>query len=722
MKRGVSLTGFGLAQLLLAAAAAAMIHAFPQLPEWAYAIGVRSGGNWGSLFFEQVVLVGWMLLVPCGLMGAAFPIATRLLQREDGGHATGFAYAVNTVGTIVGSLVAGFVLVPNLGVQGTHLAATILSCGVGLTALLLARSRGATSGKMLAASVAALVLAVGLAVGAPRWDPALMSAGAYRPVEAANLERVGEYVGGEGSPVHRGVSKRRVVFYREGINGSVLVDSDPAGSTYSLRVGGKVDASTRDMETQVLLGALPAALADSGARTLVIGLGSGVTAAAALAAGAGPTEVVEIEPGVVAASRFFHAQGENPLDDPRLHLILGDARTHLEHSAGRYGLIISEPSNPWIAGVNNLFTVDFYRRVRARLEPGGVFCQWMQLYELSPATFASMTASFLAVFPEGHLFVVWRAVDVLLVAAPSGRSISLDRLRLPAARASLARGHIASPEAMAGYYAAELSELRSLARGAPLNRDDLPLVEYRAPRDMVEAGRSQLAGNSPLLARLPFSTTPPAGALFSAWPLDEWYRARVRLLAAHHREDREDTQLRAIERSGNTALAAELRREDEATQRRNRAEDEMERGLGEIASGNADGALRAFERAVQIDSTHARAWLLLSARRRSIGDVAGADAALARGRKTDDPEVLAEGEAITGLNDLGREHPREAAEHFRAAQRFDPRVARYYLLEEQARATAGDPSGARAALERGLGSLPGDPEIAAHLAARPAAR
>src|SRR6185436_12081696 len=253
------------------------------------------------------------------------------------------------------------------------------------------------------------------------------------------------FAAGAPDAVRRATQGDRVLYYHEGINASVILCTDAESRELWLRVGGKVDASTLDMETQVLLGLLPAVLADSGARALVIGHGSGVTTASVLAGGAGATDVVELEPGVIAASRWFHAKGEDPLDDPRTRLILGDARTHLLYGTGRYGLIVSEPSNPWIAGVNNLFTVDFYRRVKARLEPDGVFCQWMQLYELSPETFASMVASFLTVFPEGRLFAVWRAIDVLLVAAPDGRRLSLERLESPAARRLLERARIGSP-------------------------------------------------------------------------------------------------------------------------------------------------------------------------------------------------------------------------------------------------------------------------------------
>lgn len=193
-----------------------------------------------------------------------------------------------------------------------------------------------------------------------------------------------------------------------------------------MRVGGKIDASTKDMEAQVLLGLIRAILADSGARSLVIGLGSGYTAAAVHAGGAGSTEVVDLEQGVDEASRFIHPQGQSPLDDPRTTLVVGDARTHLAHSAGKCGLIVSEPSNPWVAGVNNLFTVVCYQHVRNRLEPDGVFYQWMQLCELTPETFRSMIASDLEVFPQGEVFTVWRAVDMLLDSSAHGRSLALD--------------------------------------------------------------------------------------------------------------------------------------------------------------------------------------------------------------------------------------------------------------------------------------------------------
>jgi spermidine synthase len=103
MRRGVSLTGFATLQLALAMICALELNLFATLPDTLYELAGRAGANWSALFIAEIMLVAMLLIVPCALLGAVFPVATRLLQREDGGHAAGFAYAVNTLGTIAGS-------------------------------------------------------------------------------------------------------------------------------------------------------------------------------------------------------------------------------------------------------------------------------------------------------------------------------------------------------------------------------------------------------------------------------------------------------------------------------------------------------------------------------------------------------------------------------------------------------------------------------------------
>jgi spermidine synthase len=711
LRRGASVTLFARLQLALAVVAALGLHYFSRLPDGMFELATRSGGSWGALFTGQLGLIAVLVLVPCAILGAVFPVAARLLQRGDGGHAAGFAYAVNTAGTIAGSLVAGFVLVPAWGVQGTHLAAVVLSGTIGLAALLLARWRGEANPADLGFAAVAVALGALLAWNAPPWDPPLMSAGVFRPSRASEMALAAQAGPAEGSAMLRATRNEQVLYYKEGENGSVLVGSDLQNTMRWLQVGGKIDASTSDMETQVLLGLLPAALADSGARSLVIGLGSGYTAASVLAAGAGQTDVVELERGVVEASEFFHAPDRNPLRDPRVHLVLGDARTHLAHTRTRYGLIVSEPSNPWIAGVNNLFTVDFYRRVRGHLEPDGVFCQWMQLYEISPGTIRSMMASFLEVFPEGEVFTVWRAVDVLLVATPKGRAFALDRLRSPEVRRMLDAAHIAAPEDVAAYWTGPITSLAPLVRGATLNRDDRPIVEYRAPRDLVVVGHAALGGDPGATRLVPFTDRMPGGPVFAAWPREEWYARRARHLIALADTKRAASAIDGARADGFAALADKLDGEIAAGVRRKDAEDTVKEAMNRLALGHPDECQQLLERAVTADPTYARAWLVLCDRRRVAGDMAGAEAALARAVPGDDRELGSSASVLHGMLALARGDTVTALAKILAAEVLAPASARTYLFEARLRAGRRDIAGARAALQRGLAAAPGNPDL-----------
>lgn len=711
LRGGASLQLFARLQWALALSAAIGLHFFGQLPDRMLELSLRSGSSWSALFAGQIGLVAMLLLVPCALLGALFPVATRLLQRGRGGEAAGFAYAVNTVGTLAGSLAAGFVLVPTIGVQGTHVAALALSAAIAVAALALGLSRRELPMGELVIGLGAAALAGALVWGAPDWNPTVMSAGVFRPVRANELQIASRSSSGAGSAIERAVVDEHLLYYHEGANATVLVGSDAAGQQRWLKVGGKVDASTKDMETQVLLGLIPAATADSGARTLVIGLGSGYTAAAALAAGAGKTDVVELERGVAEASEFFHEPARNPLRDPRVTLTIGDARTLLEHTQERYGLIISEPSNPWLAGVNNLFTVDFYRRVRSRLEPDGVFCQWMQLYEISPETIRSMMASFLEVFPEGDVYAVWRAVDVVLVASPGGRELSLDRLRSPDVRRMLDAANIAHPEDVASYWSAPMSALVPVARGAALNRDDLPLVEYRAPRDLVAVGRASLTG-APEVARLvPFEARMPSSGRFASWTPDGWHSSRVRHLVALGDASRARQAIAGARADGLGPLADQLDGEVVAGMRRRQAEAMVVQATQLLGVGRKDEGRRAIERAVEVDPSFATAWVLLCDRRRIAGDLAGAEEALTHATPGQSAETDADAEVMRGLIAVSRKDTTRAIEHLIAAQRFRPRNRNAYLFAALYLFNRNDLAGARASIERGLQAVPGDPKL-----------
>jgi len=433
-----------------------------------------------------------------------------------------------------------------------------------------------------------------------------------------------------------------------------------------------------------------------------VGIGSGMTVAAALAAGAGPTDVMEIEPAVVEASRFFDEPGRAPLADPRVRLIVGDARTRFFNARETYDVIVSEPSNPWIAGVNNLFTVDFYRRVRERLAPRGVFCQWIQLYELSPETLASLLASFLRVFPTGQAFYITVAQDLFLVAAPPGTTLPLERVRDPGVVRQLLRGRQLAAESVAAWYACPFDSLRALARGAPLNTDDRPAVEYRAPRDMFRVGWSGASAGYP--SRVPQAGWRAARAVFADWPAGTWYESRVRQLLAARDDQGALATARDAAAEGLPDLAVRLQDEVRAANLEFLATRAVDDALAGALAGNQARARDILLAALRQAPRSARAWLLLAQVTHDMGDDAAALEAAGRSFAFGDSALRSDARLIEGRIAVTRGRMRDAAAAFTDAARWDPASDQGWLFAAQALRQAGDPAAAAALCRRGLAS------------------
>ncbi len=288
-----------------------------------------------------------VMILPAFCLGAALPCVIHLVCTGSShvGFSVSRVYAYNTAGAMVGSFAAGFLLVPLLGVQGTIRAGIILNLLIGLVVVLAFKA----SIRWLAGGV---VVAGAVAVGAvPSWDLAVMSSGVSTDAQY--------YSGGKGAWRQR--IEEQVLFYKDGISSTVSVHQGNDGR--SLRVNGKTDAGTgEDMATQLMLGHIPARLHPDPRAALVIGLGSGVTVGALTQYELDRIDVVEIEPAVIDASRFFTEENRRALADSRVSTIVGDGRNYIVMSPRQYDLIISEPSNPWIGGIASLFTVEFFAR------------------------------------------------------------------------------------------------------------------------------------------------------------------------------------------------------------------------------------------------------------------------------------------------------------------------------------------------------------------------
>ena len=245
------------------------------------------------------------------------------------------------------------------------------------------------------------------------------------------------------------------------------------------------------MLTQRMLGLLPVLIHGHAREICIIGLGSGVTLGSALASGAVEhADVVEISPEVVEASHFFDRENGGALAKPGVRLIVGDGRSHLLLTPRRYDVIVSEPSNPWMAGVASLFTRQFFEAARARLKPDGLLCQWAHTYDISPQDLQSIVRTFGSVFPQGTLWMVGGG-DLLLIGARDGEILPRLAAVEPGSRKRDApprrwwtsgsrRGR--RPFALLSQFAAGPREMERYGAGALVQTDDRTALEYSAPR------------------------------------------------------------------------------------------------------------------------------------------------------------------------------------------------------------------------------------------------
>jgi spermidine synthase len=484
-----------LAQGITGIGAALLFVFFGFLPSYIIAVFQIADLGAAARLFLMGVAVGAVVLIPAIGMGMTFPLLTDLTARarEARGADVGAAYALNTIGSILGAVLTGFVLIVALGTQTTLRLGLIVN-GIAALALAVLVSRGIAEGSAEDRRIRVRVLTAGglgtlallAAVAAPGWSTRLIDLGptiyARQPMDQTARQRFLE---------HRGV---RQLAFREGPNATVSVWEGEAGR--SLRVNGKVDASDRgDMDTQIMIGLAPIVAHPTATSAFLIGQGTGVTTRVlATAPGMTRVKVVEIEPAVLAMDSLFHAVNNRVLFRPNVHVVVDDARSALQLDRERYDVIVSEPSNPWVAGIATLYTPEFFRIAKARLADDGVFCQWIQLYQLPLPIVAGIVRSLHQVFPHVN---VWFGGTADLVVLASSHPITYDRKWLaqligPGGQLEGLSREWLSIDAPDQYFGRQLlgdsGVTRLISRATFGHSDDRPRLEFVAARRFLDPG------------------------------------------------------------------------------------------------------------------------------------------------------------------------------------------------------------------------------------------
>ncbi|MFN0118272.1 MAG: fused MFS/spermidine synthase, partial [Elusimicrobiota bacterium] len=356
-----------------------------------------------SVFFMhlvQFILCSIIMFVPVFLMGITFPWIISKTQENTTlfSSQVGWLYSFNTLGGIIGSALTGLYFLPKWGIETSLLIAGL---AYGLSSIVFSLSKYVYEMKQQRWGLSAILgLFLSLViVFHPSLNAYILSSGVF--IYAPEYRRFPSY-----DAFLEGTQESKLLFFKEGVSSTISVFESAHGEKY-LRVNGKTDASSgKDMGTQLLLAYIPMVFHSKNPESaLVIGFGSGATAGAL---GTSPfmkkIDCVELEPAVIQASQYFTDANRSITKDPRFKLIEGDGRHYLSLTKNKYDLIISEPSNPWIAGIGNLYTTQAFEQAKQHLNPSGLFGQWFHAYSMGEDDFKMVLNTFASVFPHVKLF------------------------------------------------------------------------------------------------------------------------------------------------------------------------------------------------------------------------------------------------------------------------------------------------------------------------------
>ncbi|MBB6558025.1 putative membrane-bound spermidine synthase [Acidovorax soli] len=463
---------------------------------WLMSALTKTDGGY-SLFNLGTAATAISIMLPAAFFaGTTLPLFTvALLRSGQGERAIGRVYAWNTLGAIAGVFAAIHFLIPNLGLKLALCIAALVDIGLGLF-LLRQQVDSKRTLMRFGIAVGLSAVAVIVAVRIP-FDLMVATSGVYRHGRASLK------------------ADDQIVYYKDGKTATVAAAASRNGSIH-ISTNGKTDASiqmqdhlpaTQDEPTMVLAAALPLGMVENPKRVGVIGFGSGLTTHAFLGdERLERVDTIDIEEAMVEGAKAFGVRSERAYKDPRSHVIIDDAKSYFSGQNQKYDIIISEPSNPWISGVGALFSEEFYKFVPRHLNEGGLFMQWVQIYEIDDALLGSVLKSLTPAFDD---YGAWlsNGSDLLIVASPKGPLPKMDFSKLaanPKVKADLERVGIANAQQLDFRKVADARMLRALSKitqePGP-NSDYFPILGLHAPKSRFKGASAVTTMSLPKVNR-----------------------------------------------------------------------------------------------------------------------------------------------------------------------------------------------------------------------------
>ena len=545
------------------------------------ALGKTSGGY--ALFNVGTGITAIAIMLPTAFFaGTTLPVYTVALLRAGHGEASiGRVYAWNTLGAIVGVTATIHWLMPALGLKVAMLFAALVDIGIGV-ALFRFVVRKRIDFVRVGVGVAALFGAVIVTVWLITLDPMKLSSGVYRSGNARLSDDIDIPVlqGWQDLDRHALPGPKRHAEHRNQRQGRRQCRDGSSGQARFRRTD------------HGIVGRPPLAYKPDAANAAVIGMGSGITTHTLLGdPNLEYVDTIEIESAMVEAARGFGIRSERAFNDPRSNLIIDDAKSYFSSSRKRYDLIVSEPSNPWMSGVGNLFSEEFYATIPRVLRQDGVFVQWLQLYEIDNRLVNSALGALLPRFEYVDAYLA-NSADLLLVASnapfsgPDFESLFDSRVGI-----DLRRAGITDPRQIGYRRIADKDLLRAITKlhPAPVNSDYFPILSLEAPQTRFRGLHANWITDIALLEtgllewlRLRTPVADPA------WPQDTSHfpseSAAASALALRNwiRVPRDDSSLGTLS-PANRALALRIQAAAEIMCRNNAPEEDLEFAIETLA-------------------------------------------------------------------------------------------------------------------------------------------
>ena len=409
--------------------------------------------SWVNYLFAVFKLSFTVVFIPTVIIGVVFPFLLKAapnIKHETSGKFVGKLVLFNSIGSTIGPVIAGFLLLDAVGVW---ISIKIIAIAYGILALIISHSLNTKNRiRWMTLPLVGILLVIFLA------NPPTVRLRANETISDMwqSSDGIVSIVKSK-----ENIEMRLDNFYVLGDSQSVLVEQMQAH--------------------------IPLLLHPKPSKALFLGMGTGITAGASLSHNVEKVVTVELVSNVIpAAKKYFLPWTNNLFTDKRVEIIADDARNYLLGTSEKYDVIIGDLFTPWHAGTGSLYTIEHFKQAKSKLAPGGIFAQWLPLYQLTPESFEIITATFASVFPEVTL---WRSdfsgsnASIALIGQEAGAKLNQEILKKNIIHVvDTSNNNQNNSDHMAGlFYLGNLKALKGHLSSVMINNDNLRTIEFKSP-------------------------------------------------------------------------------------------------------------------------------------------------------------------------------------------------------------------------------------------------